>query len=198
MQHLPEEFSATEQATLLAEIRRIVGRAPLFVPRMPRSGTPMSVRMTNAGPLGWVTDKEGGYRYQATHPESGRPWPDIPDSLLNLWAKLADYPHPPEACLINYYGGAAKMGLHQDRDEEDFAAPVISISLGDTAIFRIGATTRKGPTRKLELRSGDVIVLEGADRLAYHGIDRVLPETSELLEEGGRFNLTLRRVTKPN
>lgn len=198
MQHLPEEFSATEQATLLAEIRRIVGRAPLFVPRMPRSGTPMSVRMTNAGPLGWVTDKEGGYRYQATHPESGRPWPDIPDSLLNLWAKLADYPHPPEACLINYYGGAAKMGLHQDRDEEEFAAPVISISLGDTAIFRIGATTRKGPTRKLELRSGDVIVLEGADRLAYHGIDRVLPETSELLEEGGRFNLTLRRVTKPN
>lgn len=198
MQHLSEEFSAKEQATLLAEIRRIVGRAPLFVPRMPRSGTPMSVRMTNAGPLGWVTDKEGGYRYQATHPESGRPWPDIPDSLLNLWAKLADYPHPPEACLINYYGGAAKMGLHQDRDEEDFAAPVISISLGDTAIFRIGATTRKGPTRKLELRSGDVIVLEGADRLAYHGIDRVLPETSELLEEGGRFNLTLRRVTKPN
>ena len=158
----------------------------------------MSVRMTNAGPLGWVTDKEGGYRYQATHPESGRPWPDIPDSLLNLWAKLADYPHPPEACLINYYGGAAKMGLHQDRDEEDFAAPVISISLGDTAIFRIGATTRKGPTRKLELRSGDVIVLEGADRLAYHGIDRVLPETSELLEEGGRVNLTLRRVTTPN
>jgi alkylated DNA repair protein (DNA oxidative demethylase) len=197
VQHLEEEFSATEQATLLAEIRRIVGRAPLFVPRMPRSGTPMSVRMTNAGPLGWVTDKEGGYRYQATHPESGRPWPDIPDSLLNLWAKLADYPHPPEACLINYYGGAAKMGLHQDRDEEDFAAPVVSISLGDTAIFRIGATTRKGPTRKLELRSGDVIVLEGADRLAYHGIDRVLPETSELLEEGGRFNLTLRRVTKP-
>jgi alkylated DNA repair protein (DNA oxidative demethylase) len=198
VQHLEEEFSATEQATLLAEIRRIVGRAPLFVPRMPRSGTPMSVRMTNAGPLGWVTDKEGGYRYQATHPESGRPWPDIPDSLLNLWAKLADYPHPPEACLINYYGGAAKMGLHQDRDEEDLAAPVISISLGDTAIFRIGATTRKGPTRKLELRSGDVIVLGGADRLAYHGIDRVLPETSELLEEGGRFNLTLRRVTKPN
>jgi alkylated DNA repair protein (DNA oxidative demethylase) len=198
VQHLEEEFSATEQATLLAEIRRIVGRAPLFVPRMPRSGTPMSVRMTNAGPLGWVTDKEGGYRYQATHPESGRPWPDIPDSLLNLWAKLADYPHPPEACLINYYGGAAKMGLHQDRDEEDLAAPVISISLGDTAIFRIGATTRKGPTRKLELRSGDVIVLGGADRLAYHGIDRVLPETSELLEEGGRFNVTLRRVTKPN
>ncbi len=157
----------------------------------------MSVRMTNAGPLGWVTDKARGYRYQPTHPESGHPWPDIPESLLKLWTRLAHYPHPPEACLINYYGGAAKMGLHQDRDEEDFTAPVISISLGDTAVFRVGATTRKRPTRKLELRSGDVVVLAGADRLAYHGIDRVLPGTSQLLEEGGRFNLTLRRVTKP-
>ena len=197
MQYLPEAFSAGEQAGLLAEIRKIVGLAPLFVPRMPRSGTPMSVRMTNAGPLGWVTDKAGGYRYEPTHPESGHPWPEIPESLLKLWTRLADYPHPPEACLINYYGGAAKMGLHQDRDEEDFTAPVISISLGDTAVFRVGATTLKGPTRKLELRSGDVVVLAGADRLAYHGIDRVLPGTSQLLEEGGRFNLTLRRVTKP-
>lgn len=197
MQYFPKKLDATAQAALLGDIRRIIGHAPLFVPTMPRSGTPMSVRMTNAGSVGWVTDKARGYRYQASHPETGAPWPAIPQRLLALWAALADYPHLPEACLINYYGGAAKMGLHQDRDEEDFAAPVLSVSLGDTAIFRVGGTTRKRPTRTLELKSGDVVVLGGSDRLAYHGIDRVLAETSSLLEEGGRFNLTLRRVTKP-
>ena len=197
MQYFPEKLTTTEQAALLGEIRKILREAPLFVPTMPRSGTPMSVRMTNAGPLGWVTDKARGYRYQSTHPETGAPWPPIPESLLDLWDRLADYPQPPEACLINYYGGTAKMGLHQDRDEEDFAAPVLSVSLGETAIFRVGGTTRRGPTRKLELKSGDVVVLGGEDRLAYHGVDRVLPGTSNLLEEGGRFNLTLRRVTKP-
>ena len=197
MQYFPKKLDPTAQAALLGDIRRIIGHAPLFVPTMPRSGTPMSVRMTNAGSVGWVTDKARGYRYQASHPETGAPWPAIPQRLLALWAALADYPHLPEACLINYYGGAAKMGLHQDRDEEDFAAPVLSVSLGDTAIFRVGGTTRKRPTRTLELQSGDVVVLGGSDRLAYHGIDRVLAETSSLLEEGGRFNLTLRRVTKP-
>lgn len=197
MQYFPKKLDATAQAALLGDIRRIIGHAPLFVPTMPRSGTPMSVRMTNAGSVGWVTDKARGYRYQASHPETGAPWPAIPQRLLALWAALADYPHLPEACLINYYRGAAKMGLHQDRDEEDFAAPVLSVSLGDTAIFRVGGTTRKRPTRTLELQSGDVVVLGGSDRLAYHGIDRVLAETSSLLEEGGRFNLTLRRVTKP-
>jgi len=164
---------------------------------MPRSGNPMSVRMTNAGPLGWVTDKERGYRYQAMHPETGKPWPAIPQTLLDLWAELADDPHLPQACLINYYAGAAKMGLHQDRDEEDFTAPVLSVSLGDTGIFRVGGNSRKDPTQKFELKSGDVFVLGGEERLAFHGIDRILPGTSDLLEEGGRFNLTLRRVTKP-
>jgi alkylated DNA repair protein (DNA oxidative demethylase) len=197
VQYFPKKLDPTAQAALLGDIRRIIGHAPLFVPTMPRSGTPMSVWMTNAGSVGWVTDKARGYRYQASHPETGAPWPAIPQRLLALWAELADYPHLPEACLINYYGGAAKMGLHQDRDEEDFAAPVLSVSLGDTAIFRVGGTTRKRPTRTLELQSGDVVVLGGSDRLAYHGIDRVLAESSSLLEEGGRFNLTLRRVTKP-
>lgn len=197
MQYFPKELTVAEQTALLGDIRNIIRKAPLFVPTMPRSGTPMSVRMTNAGVLGWVTDKARGYRYQATHPEKGVPWPAIPSSLLAVWAKRAGYPHPPEACLINYYGGAAKMGLHQDRDEDDFDAPVLSVSLGDTAIFRVGGTTRKAPTRRLELKSGDVVVLGGADRLAYHGVDRVLPGTSDLLDEGGRFNLTLRRVTKP-
>jgi alkylated DNA repair protein (DNA oxidative demethylase) len=197
MPYYPQRLDPRAQSSLLSEIREIIAAAPLYTPTMPRSGNPMSVRMTNAGPLGWVTDKERGYRYQATHPETGKPWPAIPQTLLDLWAELADDPHLPEACLINYYAGAAKMGLHQDRDEEDFNAPVLSVSLGDTGIFRVGGRSRKDPTQKFELRSGDVFVLGGEERLSFHGIDRILPGTSDLLEEGGRFNLTLRRVTKP-
>ena len=197
MLYFENKLDSVAQAGLLREVRTIIGEAPLYVPTMPRSGRPMSVRMTNAGALGWVTDKEGGYRYQAVHPHTGAPWPQIPKRLLDLWTELADYPHPPEACLVNYYADAARMGLHQDRDEDDFDAPVLSVSLGDSAIFRVGGTTRKGPSRTVELKSGDVVVLGGADRLAYHGVDRVLPGTSGLLDEGGRFNLTLRRVTKP-
>ena len=197
MQHYPQRLSRGAQAALLGAIRQILAKAPLYTPRMPRSGSPMTVRMTNAGPLGWVTDKERGYRYQATHPKTGEPWPAIPPMLLALWEELSGYLQPPEACLINYYGGAAKMGLHQDKDEEDFSAPVLSVSLGDTGIFRAGGTSRKDNTQKFELKSGDVFVLGGKDRLAYHGIDRVLPGSSDLLSAGGRFNVTLRRVTKP-
>jgi alkylated DNA repair protein (DNA oxidative demethylase) len=197
MDYFPQRLDLAAQRTLVADLRQIIAEAPLYTPTMPRSGNPMSVRMTNCGPLGWVTDKERGYRYQATHPETGRPWPPIPRMLLDLWAKVAGYPHPPEACLVNYYAGAAKMGLHQDKDEEDFSAPVLSVSLGDTGLFRVGGKSRKDPTETFELKSGDVVVLGGKDRLAFHGIDRVLPGTSDLLPEGGRFNLTLRRVTQP-
>jgi alkylated DNA repair protein (DNA oxidative demethylase) len=152
--------------------------------------------MTNCGPLGWVSD-EAGYRYQPTHPETGAPWPDTPELLLKAWEQLSGYPHPPQACLVNFYRPGARMGLHQDRDEEDFDAPVVSLSLGDTAVFRIGGTNRQDPTRSLRLASGDALVLGGAARLAFHGVDRVLPGTSRLLPEGGRINLTLRRVTMP-
>ena len=197
MEYFPQRLDRSAQGALLTEIRRIIAEAPLFTPTMPRSGNPMSVRMTNCGPLGWVTDKERGYRYQSTHPVTGKPWPPMPQLLLDLWNEVSGYPAPPEACLINYYAGTAKMGLHQDKDEEEFAAPVLSVSLGDTGIFRVGGKSRKDPTQTFELKSGDVVVLGGEDRLAHHGIDRVLPGTSELLPEGGRFNLTLRRVTKP-
>ena len=197
MHYFPQRLDLAAQSALLAALRHVIAEAPLFTPIMPRSGHPMSVRMTNCGPLGWVTDKERGYRYQATHPETGKPWPPIPQMLLDLWDGVADYPVPPEACLVNYYAGSAKMGLHQDKDEEDFAAPVLSVSLGDTALFRVGGRSRKDPTKSIELKTGDVVVLGGEDRLAYHGIDRVLSGTSDLLTEGGRFNLTLRRVTKP-
>jgi len=197
MNYFPQRLDQGAQNALLAALRRVIAEAPLFTPTMPRSGNPMSVRMTNCGPLGWVTDKERGYRYQATHPETGKPWPPIPQMLLDLWDGVADYPFPPQACLVNYYTGSAKMGLHQDKDEEDFSAPVLSVSLGDTGVFRVGGRSRKDPTKTFELKSGDVVALGGEDRLAYHGIDRILQGTSDLIPEGGRFNLTLRRVTTP-
>ena len=186
----------TAQEELVAQLREVIVAAPLFTPVMPRSGKPFSVRMTNIGPLGWVSDRTG-YRYQATHPERGTPWPTFPENVLAVWNKVSGYPHPPEACLVNIYMNGAKMGLHQDKDEEDFAAPVVSISLGDTAIFRIGGTSRGGITQPLKLESGDVLVMGGPSRLRFHGVDRVLSGTSSLLKDGGRINLTLRRVTKP-
>ena len=197
VQYYPFKLAPVAQKALLAELRAVIAEAPLYTPTMPRTGKPMSVRMTNCGPLGWVTDKERGYRYQATHPGTARPWPSMPQRLLDLWEELGGYSPPPEACLVNYYAGPAKMGLHQDKDEQDFAAPVLSVSLGDAAVFRVGGTSRAGPTQKYELKSGDVLILGGEDRLAYHGVDRILAGTSDLLPEGGRFNLTLRRVTTP-
>ena len=185
------------QAALLAALREVIAAAPLYTARMPKSGRPMSVRMSNCGPLGWYSD-EAGYRYQPTHPETGRPWPPMPDILLKAWDELARYPHRPEACLINFYAATAKMGLHQDRDELDFNAPVLSFSLGDACLFRVGGLRRNDPTRSIRLSSGDVLVLGGAARLAFHGVDRIYPGTSRLLGEGGRINLTLRRVTRPD
>jgi alkylated DNA repair protein (DNA oxidative demethylase) len=152
--------------------------------------------MCNLGPLGWVADRDG-YRYQPRHPESGRPWPPLPASLLDLWQAVAGFPHPPEACLVNLYRAGARMGLHQDRDEADLDAPVVSVSLGDDALFRVGGRNRRDPTRSLTLRSGDVVVLGGEARLAFHGVDRIVPGTSGLVPGGGRVNLTLRRVTRP-
>ncbi len=196
LRYLPGYLDPTAQQAMLAELRARVAEAPLFTPVMPRTGKPFSVRMTNLGPLGWVSDR-AGYRYQPTHPDTGRPWPPIPEMVLNIWRKVSGYPHDPEACLVNFYGQSAKMGPHRDTDEEDFAAPVVSISLGDSAIFRIGGPERGGKTQSLKLSSGDVLVMGGQSRLSYHGIDRVLPGTSTLLKDGGRINLTLRRVTRP-
>jgi DNA oxidative demethylase len=192
---VPGYLDRTAQAAMRDAVCDLFARAPLYTPRMPKTGRPMSVRMTNCGALGWVTD-ERGYRYQATHPETGAPWPPMPEILLDAWRALADYKHPPQACLINVYGSDAKMGLHQDRDEQDFDAPVVSLSLGDTCLFRIGGTKRSDPTRSLRLASGDAVVLGGDARLAFHGVDRIMPGTSTLLPDGGRINLTMRRVTR--
>jgi alkylated DNA repair protein (DNA oxidative demethylase) len=194
--YYPDYLDRAAQVHLLGQIREIVRAAPLYTPRMPKTGKPFSVRMTNCGPLGWVSD-ETGYRYQSTHPETGMPWPAMPDRLLAAWEELGDYPHLPDACLINFYEPAAKMGLHQDKDEEEFAAPVVSLSLGDTALFRYGGLERRDPTRSVRLRSGDAIVFGGPARLIYHGIDRLIAGSSDMLPQGGRLNLTLRKVGRP-
>ena len=192
----PGYLSRAAQEAARDAIMAALAAAPPFQPRMPRTGAPFSVTMSNCGSLGWVSDV-AGYRYQTTHPETGRPWPPMPDALLAAWADLAPDAPPPEACLINFYGAGARMGLHQDRDEEEFSAPVVSISLGDTAVFRIGGTARKDPTLSFKLESGDALLFGGPARLAFHGIDRILAGSSTLLPGGGRINLTMRRVTKP-
>jgi len=193
---VPGYLDRARQEALLAAVREVMRVAPAYTPHMPKSGRPLSVRMTNCGPLGWMTDA-GGYRYQRNHPETGAPWPPIPQILLAAWQDLSSYPHPPQACLVNVYGPAARMGLHQDRDEEDMTAPVLSLSLGDSCLFRIGGNRRNDGTRAFRLASGDAVVLGGRARLAFHGVDRIIPGTSTLLPEGGRINLTLRRVTRP-
>ncbi len=192
----PQALSPEAQADLVAEVTAALGAAPLYRPVTP-GGRPFSVMMSNLGPLGWVSDR-AGYRYQPTHPETDRAWPPIPPRLLDLWADLTGWPEPPDACLVNLYRGAAKMGLHQDRDEADLTAPVLSVSLGDTALFRIGAAdgmgVGAGSTRTIRLTSGDVCALTGPARLARHGVDRVLEGSSRLIPGGGRINLTLRRA----
>lgn len=187
----PGALSAFERAELLAEVLAAAEQSPFYRPVTP-GGRPFSVEMTNLGPLGWVSD-QAGYRYQSTHPVTGVPWPPMPGALLALWGGLTGWPAPPDACLVNLYRGGAKMGLHQDRDEQDQSAPVLSVSLGDAAVFRIGAAGG-GPTRTVRLASGDVCALTGPARLARHGIDRVIAGSSTLVPGGGRINLTLRRA----
>jgi alkylated DNA repair protein (DNA oxidative demethylase) len=191
-----EALDGSVQRALLDDVLERTKQAPFYRPRMPVSGKPFSVEETNFGPLGWLSD-ERGYHYSRMHPVTGQRWPEVPPALLQLWQDATGYPAPPECCLVNLYRDAARMGLHQDRDEQVLDAPVLSVSLGDTALFRIGGPSRRGPTKSLTLTSGDVLVFGGPARLAFHGIDRVIPGTSGLIPGGGRINLTLRRVTRP-
>lgn len=193
---LPEYFPPAAQKALVAEILGILEANPLYRGAMPRTGKPLSVRNTNLGPLGWVSDIKG-YRYRPTHPETGQPWAPIPQTLLDLWADVSDYPHPPQACLVNWYEGTSRLGLHIDADETARDAPVVSVSLGSRALFRLGGLERSSPTSSMRLASGDVVILGGQSRRAYHGVDRIYPDSSTLIPGGGRINLTLRRVTAP-
>ncbi|MGJ8615773.1 MAG: alpha-ketoglutarate-dependent dioxygenase AlkB family protein [Sulfitobacter sp.] len=179
------------QERLVASIRGVVAVAPLFRPDTPY-GKQMSVRMSAAGKYGWFSDRSG-YRYVAEHP-NGTAWPAIPDDVMQVWDVLTGLERRPECCLINYYDADARMGLHQDKDEADFRWPVVSISLGDEGLFRIGNTVRGGKTESIWLQSGDVVVMGGDARLTYHGVDRIKAGSSTLLTRGGRINLTLRVV----
>jgi alkylated DNA repair protein (DNA oxidative demethylase) len=187
----PGHLDRPAQAAMVAAVRAVVAAAPLSR-YVTRSGAALSVRMTACGRVGWVSDR-AGYRYADRHP-SGVPWPPIPACVLAVWRALSGWPADPDSCLVNWYGPEARMGLHQDRDERDFAAPVLSISLGDTGVFRIGGTARGGRTTRIDLASGDVLALAGPSRLAWHGLARILPGTSDLLPVPGRINLTLRVV----
>jgi alkylated DNA repair protein (DNA oxidative demethylase) len=188
----PGFLDAQAQADLSMTVFALLADAPFYRPVTP-GGRPMSVEMTNCGALGWVTDA-AGYRYDGHHPVTGRPWPPVPQQLLALWRALADRRADADACLVNLYRGGARMALHQDRDESDFSFPVLSVSLGDTAIFRLGGQDRRAPSRSLRLASGDICLLGGDARLAFHGVDRVLAGSSRLIPGGGRLNLTLRRA----
>lgn len=202
--HYPLYFGPAQQAALIEAVRAGIEEAPFFQPTMPKTGAPLSVVMSNFGALGWVTDKGRGYRYQADHPKTGKPWPAMPPALLELWRDVTGWPAEPEACLINWYraeahgGKGATMGPHVDRDEQDLNAPVVSVSLGDPALYRIGGTTRGGPTQGLKLFSGDVVVLSGEARRCYHSVSRVYYGQSALVPKGGRINLTMRVVGAPS
>lgn len=187
------KFPLAEQQALLEAVLARIADAPFYRPRMPVSDKEFSVQESNFGTLGWVSDKSG-YRYQTTHPVTAKPWPDIPPLLVDLWREIAHAPDA-ECCLVNLYRGDARMGLHQDKDERALSAPVVSVSLGDEALFRIGGLKRRDPTESVILQSGDVVMFGGPARLAYHGIDRIRVGSSTLVPDGGRINLTLRRVT---
>ncbi|SFL06358.1 alpha-ketoglutarate-dependent dioxygenase AlkB family protein [Shimia haliotis] len=186
-----EALEPAAQAAMVADLRDIARAAPMRSP-VTRWGKPMSVKMTSAGRVGWISDRRG-YRYEPTHPD-GTAWPAIPHSILTLWRDVTGLEREPDCCLINYYGEGARMGLHQDKDEGDFDWPVVSVSLGDDGLFRMGGVERGGSTESLWLQSGDVVVMGGAARLAYHGVDKIRFRSSRLLPDGGRINITLRVV----
>ena len=192
--HLPLYFSPAQQAELISCVKQATQTAPFFQPAMPKTGTPLSVVMTNFGTLGWVTDKAQGYRYEPAHPKTGAHWPPLPDLLVRLWKETAEWPDLPEACLVNWYREGSKMGAHIDRDERAVNAPVVSVSLGDPAMFRIGGPKRGGPTHGIKLMSGDVVVMGGASRQCYHSVSKIYYGESALVPNGGRINLTMRRV----
>lgn len=196
--HYPGYFSPTEQQALIKSVKSGVMEAPFFQPTMPRTGAPLSVVMSNFGPLGWVTDRERGYRYEAVHPKTMAPWPPLPELLVRLWNEVTAYPAAPEATLINWYreDKSSKMGMHVDNDENNLRAPVVSVSLGDPAMFRIGGPKRGGTTKGLKLFSGDVVVLDREARLCHHGVSKVYYGESALVPKGGRINLTMRRVNE--
>ncbi|NRA88282.1 MAG: alpha-ketoglutarate-dependent dioxygenase AlkB [Rhizobiales bacterium] len=204
-----EALNLEAQNSLVETIRLLAKECPLYQPTMPKTNKPLNVRMTNLGEYGWVSDIKG-YRYQKHHPVTRKAWAAIPPQIIDIWQcftgnSLTEFNHnnpnaplsqwkQPQCCLVNHYGVTNKMGMHVDMDENDHITPVLSISLGDDAIFRMGSQQRGGKTSSIKLQSGDIVVFANDVRLNYHGVDRIIGGTSSLLKHPGRLNLTLRRV----
>jgi len=192
---LLRQFALPEAAALMEDLGQILAAAP-FRHMVTPGGYRMSVAMTNCGRAGWITDRRG-YRYEATDPASGRPWPPMPRAFRNLALRAAaagGYEcFAPDSCLINRYEPGARLTLHQDKNERDFAAPIVSVSLGLPAVFLFGGARRGDRPRRLRLESGDVVVWGGATRLAFHGIEP-LDEGDNELTGPCRINLTFRRA----
>ena len=188
-------FAKPLEADLIAALHDIAGQAP-FRHMLTPGGHQMSVAMTNCGSLGWVTDRTG-YRYDANNPEAGRPWPAMPAPFRELAAQAADRAgfgaFSPDACLINRYQPGARMSLHQDRDENDLRAPIVSVSLGLPAIFLFGGLKRSDKPRRFRLQHGDVVVWGGPARLAFHGV-APLADGEHALIGRERINLTFRKA----
>jgi DNA oxidative demethylase len=188
-------FAVREQGDLVAAVGRIAAAAP-FRHMVTPGGFRMSAAMTNCGSAGWVTDRSG-YRYDMRDPESGKPWPPIPREFRDLAARAAQaagFPgFVPDACLVNRYEPGARLTLHQDRNEQDFAAPIVSVSLGLPALFLWGGQKRTDRPRRIALESGDVVVWGGPARLVFHGVAE-LAEGDHSLTARCRINLTLRKA----
>ena len=196
----PDYLSQAQQEQLLQTVIDAIQPTPFYQAKSPYSGKSIGPKMTNMGELGWYSD-EKGYRYQEHHPETNLPWSAMPQVLLDIWADVSDYDKPPQCCLVNYYDQPdSKLGLHKDHDEETFEPPIVSVSLGDSCLFRMGLTDKKTPTRSFTVDSGAIMVMGKQARTAYHGVDRILYGETTLLNNKkpfhqGRLNLTLRRVT---
>jgi len=188
-------FVADQQQGLLECVKQVAQTAP-FRHMITPGGFTMSVAMTNCGQVGWVSDRKG-YRYLGTDPESGSPWPSMPRPFLELAKQAASEAgfagYHPDACLINRYLPGAKLSLHQDKDEQDDWAPIVSVSLGLPAVFLWGGMTRKAAVRRLRLESGDVVVWGGPARFVYHGI-APLGDGEHPITGAARINLTFRKV----
>lgn len=192
---LLRNFFAAEQPDVIAALRIIVKAAP-FRHLVTPGGHTMSVAMSNCGRVGWVSDARG-YRYDPVDPDSGKPWPEMPAPFRDLAARAAIRAgfeaFVPDACLINRYKPGAKLSLHQDKDELDLGAPIVSVSLGLPATFLFGGLTRSAPQKRYRLTHGDVVVWGGPSRLAYHGVTP-LPDGEHPVMGGQRINLTFRKT----
>lgn len=194
--HLKNRLDSTLQRDL-ANATQLVSKSAEFSHPTTKSGGIYSAEITNCGAVGWWSDSKG-YRYTENDPRSGKPWPDMPklflDTLKSTLGGTSAEGFEPDACLVNHYVKGAKMGLHQDKDEADFAHPIVTISLGAAADFLIGGEKRSGPSQSILVESGDIVIMGGESRMRFHGIRKIYPGSSPLPNLDGRISLTFRKA----